>query len=151
MLDQLATRQPGDVTTFANIQGGPGNIVWHAYVGGVDAAAITPGSSNNDSWLERDVSVAVDGETTPGIVSSGTEDWYDSGWYYEGWKDFQTSVYSYVGTDKPSAQPHCVGQVTDLLGKWRGIPFNTGAVMKAETEPACVTGDRYSFAILYYQ
>lgn len=151
VFDQLATRQPGDVTTFANITGGPGSIVWHAYVAGVDAAAVTPGSGNNDSWLERNISVTIDGESSPSIVSTGTEDWFDSAWYYEGWKDFTTSVHSYVGTDKPTFQPHCVAQVTDLLSKWGGIPFTSSAVMKAETEPGCVTGDRYAHAVLFYQ
>ncbi len=130
VLDQLVTRQPGDVTTFATIAGGPGSIVYHAYVGGVDAAAITPGSSNNDSWMERNISIAVDGETTPGIQSTGTEDWFDSGWYYEGWRDFSTSVHSYVGT---------------------GVPFTSSAVMAAQTESACTTGDRFAYAVLYYQ
>lgn len=151
VLDQLVTRQPGDVTTLANINGGPGSIIYHAYVGGVDAAAITPGSPNNDSWMERNLSVAVDGEATPSIISSGTEDWFDSAWYYEGWRDYNTSVHSYVGTDKPSYQPHVVAQVTDLLSKWGGIPFTSGAVVRAETEGACVTGDRCAWAVLYYQ
>ncbi|MFD2422360.1 DUF2961 domain-containing protein [Amycolatopsis pigmentata] len=150
-MDQAQTRQPGDVTTFATITGGPGSIVYHAYVGGVDAAAITPDSGNGRSWMERNISIAVDGENTPGIVSTGTEDWFDSGWYFEGWKDYGTSVHSYVGTDQPPAQPDTVGMVTDLWSKWGGVPFRNSAVMQAQPEPACVTGDRFCYAVLYYQ
>jgi hypothetical protein len=151
VLDQLATRQPGDTTTFADIQGGPGSIVYHAYVGGIDAGAITASSSNNDSWMERNITITVDGEATPSIESTGTEDWFDSAWYYEGWKDYGTSVHSYVGTNKPDMQPHCVGQVTDLWSKWGGVPFTSSAVMKALPEPACISGDRCAWAVLYYQ
>lgn len=151
VMDQLATRQPGDVTTFADIAGGSGTVVHVSYVGGVDAATITPSSKNNDSWMERNISATVDGESTPSFVSSGTEDFFDSGWYFSGWKDYSTSRHSYVATDKPSFQPHCVGMATDLWSKFGGIPFNNHVVLRAETEPACVTGDRYAASILYYQ
>lgn len=153
VLDQLRTRQAGDVTTFATIQGGPGSIVYMAYVAGVDAAVVTPnpGYSGNDSWMERNITIAVDGETPASIQATGTEDWFDSAWYYEGWKDFNTSIHSYVGTDKPGFQPHCVGVVTDLWSKWGGVPFGSSALMQALTESACTTGDRYAYAVLYYQ
>lgn len=141
--DQAVTRAAGDVTTLANITGGPGWIVYHSQVGGVNAT--------DDTWMERNFSIAVDGETTPSIVATGTEDWYDSAWYFNGWKDFNTSIHSYVGTDKPTANPHVVGMVTDLWSKWGGVPFNSSAVMKAETESACTTGDTFCWCVLYYQ
>jgi hypothetical protein len=150
-MDQAQARQPGDVTTFATITGGPGSIVWHSYIGGVDAAAITPNSGNGRAWMERNVSIAVDGEASPSIVSTGTEDWFDSGWYFNDWRDYGTSVHSYVGTDRPQAQPNTVGMATDLWSKWGGVPFQNSAIMRAETEPACTTGDRYCYAVLYYQ
>ena len=151
--DQHVTRQPGDSTVLADIKGGPGWIVWHSQVGGVDASAITPNPSdgNNDSWMERNFSALVDGEATPSIVATGTEDWYDSAWYFEGWKDYGTSVHSYVGTDKPADHPHAVGMATDLWSKWGGIPFQQSALMKADTEAACTTGDRFCWCVLYYQ
>jgi len=151
VLDQLATRQPGDVVTAANIAGGSGTVVHLSYVGGVDAASITPGSSNNDSWMERNISATVDGEPSPTFVATGTEDFFDSGWYFNGWKDYATSRHSYVATDKPSYQPHCVGMATDLWSKFGGIPFAKSIVLRIETEAACTTGDRYAYAVLYYQ
>lgn len=151
--DQRVTRQPGDTTVLADIKGGPGWIVYHSQVGGVDAAQITPRPSdgNNDSWMERNFSIAVDGEQQPSIVATGTEDWYDSAWYFNQWKDYETSRHSYVGTDKPAEQPHAVGMVTDLWGKWGGVGFQQSALMKAETEPACTTGDRFCWCVLFYQ
>lgn len=62
-----------------------------------------------------------------------------------------TSVHSYVGTDKPAQQPHCVGMVTDLWSKWGGVPFQSSALMKAETENVVTTGDRFCYCLLYYQ
>jgi hypothetical protein len=141
--DQAVTRGAGDVTTLADIRGGAGWIVYHSQVGGINAA--------NDSWMERNISIQVDGETTPAIVSTGTEDWYDSAWYFNQWRDYPTSVHSFVGTDKPAQQPHTVGMATDLWSKWGGVPFQNSAVMRAQTEPACTTGDTVCWCVLYYQ
>lgn len=150
-LDQVLTRQAGDVTTLAAITNGPGWVVWHSMVGGIDAATISPGSANSDSWMERNIALYVDGETTPSIESSGTEDWFDSAWYFEGRKDSGLSVHSYIGTDKPTNQPHTVGMATDLWSKWGGVPFQSSCKVEVLTEPLCVTGDKVCWAILYYQ
>jgi hypothetical protein len=142
-VDQAVTRAAGDTTTLANISGGPGWIVYHSQVGGINA--------ENDSWMERNFSIQVDGEQTPAIVASGTEDWYDSAWYFNQWKDYNTSVHSYVGTDKPVEQPHAVGMATDLWSKWGGVPFQNSALMLALPEPACTSGDTLCWCVLYYQ
>lgn len=143
LIDQAVTRAAGDVTTLANISGGGGWIVYHSQVGGMGAS--------NDSWMERNFSIQVDGEPTAQIVATGSEDWYDSAWYFNQWADYNTSVHSYVGTDKPSAQPHAVGMATDLWSKWGGVPFQSSALMQAQTEPACTTGDTLCWCVLYYQ
>lgn len=150
--DQVVTRQPGDVITLASTSGGPGTVVYHSQVGGVDAKVITPSPSdgNSDSWMERNFAFYIDGETDPSIQATGTEDWYDSAWYFNGWKDYNTSFHSYVGTDKPSNQPNCVGMATDLWSKWGGVPFTKSMTMKALTEPVCTTGDRLCWCVLYY-
>lgn len=150
-VDRAVTRQPADVTTLADISGGPGWIVHFSQVGGIDAAAISPNSANLDSWMERNFSFTIDGESSPSIVTSGTEDTFDSAWYFNGWQDYNSSRHSYVGTDKPPRQPHAVGMSTDLWSKWGGVRFENSAVMRAETEPLCITGDRVCWAVLYYQ
>jgi hypothetical protein len=135
-------RTAGAVTTLANITSGPGWIVWHSQVGGVGAV--------NLSWLERNFSIKVDGEATPSLVATGTEDWFDSAWYFQGYQDFMSGLYSYVGTDADAAHNTIAGMATDLLGKWGGVPFTTSAIMTADAEPACNTGDRFCYVILYY-
>jgi hypothetical protein len=142
-LDQAVTRGAGDVTTLAEIGGGPGWVVYHSMVGGINA--------ENDSWLERNMAFYVDGEKNPSIESTGTEDWYDSAWYFNGWKDYGTSVHSYVGTDKPDGMPHAVGMATDLWSKWGGVPFANSVTVRALAEPACTTGDSLCWCVLYYQ
>jgi hypothetical protein len=86
-VDQRVTRTACSTTTLAQITGGTGSIVYHSYVGGVGAANLS--------------SITVDGEPTPQIVATGTEDWFDSGWYFHGRRDYNTSFHSYVGTNQP--------------------------------------------------
>ncbi len=143
-LDQRITRTASQTTTLASITGAPGWIVYHSQVCGVGAS--------NLSWMERNVQIAVDGETTPSIVSTGTEDWFDSAWYFNGWKDFDAGAHSYVGTDRPAApNQYVVGMATDFMSKWGGVRFTTSAIMTVLTEPACTTGDTLCWCILYYQ
>lgn len=141
--DQSVWRNANQYINLADIHGGPGSIVYHAYIGGVDAADLT--------WLERNFSLYIDGEQHPSIVASGTEDWFDSAWYFNGWKDYNTSFHSYIGTDQPHQAPNAAGMVTDLWSKWGGIPFSDSAAMYADMEPACKTGDRFCWCVLYYQ
>jgi hypothetical protein len=123
------------------ITGGPGSLLWHSYVAGIGATNLT--------WLERNFAITVDGESSPSIVSSGTEDWFDSAWYYNGWSDFSSGFYSYVGGDIRT--PNIVSQATDFLGKWGGIPFNSSVSMVLATEAVCTTGHSFGYTILYYQ
>jgi hypothetical protein len=141
--DQKVTRTASSTTTLAQITGGPGSIVYHSYVGGDGAT--------NLSWLERNFSITVDGEPTPQIVATGTEDWFDSGWYFNGRRDYNTSFHSYVGTNRPPGNVNVVGMATDLWSKWGGVPFTTSAVVRSLPEPACTTGDTLCWCILYYQ
>ena len=139
--DQKVTRAAGDVTTLASISGNPGSLVYHSMVAGDTATNLT--------WLERNISVNVDGSAA--IESSGTEDWYDSAWYFNGRADYKVSPHSFVGTDKPSNAPNVVGMATDLWSKLGGIPFTSSCVVQALTEAACTTGDRLAWCLLYYQ
>jgi Protein of unknown function (DUF2961) len=141
--DQKVTRTASSTTTLAQITGGPGSIVYHSYVGGVGAT--------NLSWLERNFSITVDGEPSPQIVATGTEDWFDSGWYFNGRRDYNTSFHSYVGTNRPASNVNVVGMATDLWSKWGGVPFTTSAVVRSLTEAGCTTGDTLCWCVLYYQ
>jgi hypothetical protein len=142
-VDQKVTRTASATTTLAQITGGPGSIVYHSYVGGVGAT--------NLSWLERNVSITVDGEPTAQIVATGTEDWFDSGWYFNGRRDYNTSFHSYVGTNQPAGNVNVVGMATDLWSKWGGVPFTASAVIQSLPEAGCTTGDTLCWCVLYYQ
>lgn len=145
-LPDAVTLTSAQTYTLANITGGPGAIIWHSYVGGWGA---TP---TNQSWMERNITVTVDGEGSPSMTASGTEDWFDGGWYYNDIADFMTSTYSYVGTNTPAApNAYACGMATDLLGKFGGIPFSSSCVIGLGTEAACTTGHPMAYSILYYQ
>lgn len=142
-LDQAITRTSVATNTLLSTSGGPGWILYHSYVGGVGAV--------NLSWMERNIQIAVDGEAQPQIVSTGTEDWFDSAWYYEGARDQALGFHSFIGTDQPaSPNQYVVAQATDLLSKWGGVPFDSSVIMSIQTEAACSTGDTFSYAVLYY-
>lgn len=143
MLDQKITRTSTGTNTLASITGGPGALVWFSYVAGVAAT--------NYSWLERNFSISVDGESSPSLVATGTEDWFDSGWYFYGWKDFESSAHSYVGANSGLGQTYVMGMATDYLSKWGGIPFTSSLTMSALTESLVTTGDQFAYSILYYQ
>jgi len=44
--------------------------------------SMQPERGSNISYLEGDERIFVDGESTPSIVGTGTEDYFSSGWYY---------------------------------------------------------------------
>lgn len=142
-VDQKVSRTASATTTLARITGGPGWIVYHSQVAGISASNLT--------WMERNFSVTIDEEPSPQIVSTGTEDWFDSAWYFNGKRDYNTSFHSYVGTDRPPNNVNTVGMATDLWSKWGGVSFTRSAVMLALPEPACTTGDTLCWCVLYYQ
>lgn len=137
------TLTQAQTSTRLSVASGPGNLVWHSTIGGYSTAT-------NLSWLERNVAISIDGEGSPSIVSTGFEDWFDGAWYYEGAKDFQVGPYSYVATNQPATWPNAVGQATDLLGKWGGIPWTSSISVLLQTEAACTTGHTFADSYLYY-
>lgn len=139
--DQRVLRAAGSDVELASFSGNPGSLVYVSLVGGVDATA--------DTWMERNFAVTVDGSTD--IESSGTEDFFDSAWYFNQRKNYRVSPHSFVGTDKPTPQPHCVGMATDLWTKLGGIPFTSSCVVETKTEAAVTTDDTASWCVLYYQ
>ncbi len=44
--------------------------------------SMQPVSGNHFGYLEGDERIFVDGEPSPGIIGTGTEDYFSSGWYY---------------------------------------------------------------------
>ena len=143
--DQKVTRAAGDVNTLMQITNpGPGSVVYTSYVGGVDT------TNSNLTWLERDFAFYIDGEITPSIRTTGTEDTFDSGWYFNGAANQTLGRHSFIGTCQPPVQPYCVAMATDWWGKWGGIPFNSTCTVRILTEAAVTTGDTFCGCTLYY-
>ena len=135
---------PSSTTTLAQIDRRPGNNCLPFLRRRSRGHATCPG------W-KRNFAITVDGESTPQIVATGTEDWFDSGWYFQGRRDYNTSFHSYVGTNQPAGNVNVVGMATDLWSKWGGVPFATSAVIRSLPEVGCTTGDTLCWCILYYQ
>jgi hypothetical protein len=122
---------------------GSGHLVWHSMAGMSLSAPAGP------SWLERNVEITIDGEGSPSLVSTGLEDWFDSGWYWGGRNNF--GWYSgMAGPVKASGAPYNASAGIDLLAKFGGIPFNTSLVMKLKTEGAVTAKHYMSWVVLYY-
>jgi hypothetical protein len=152
--DQVTTYSYANPVQLANITSGPGWVAWLSQVGGIN---VTNNSGTNYlSWMERNLCVQLDGETVQGasLVTTGTEDTFDSSWYFEGWRDFSAGPDSYVGTDQlgasGSANQYAVGMATDYIGKFGGIYFNSSCNMTFQPEPACQTSDQRVWSVLYY-
>lgn len=144
--DQRVTRAIGDENTLMRTtKSGPGSVVYTSYVGGMD----TTGA--NLSWLERDFAFYVDGETTPSIRTTGTEDTVDSAWYFTGAANQTLGRHSFLGALQPPAQPYCAAMATDWWSKWGGIPFRSTCELQVLTEDAVSTGDTFCACVLYYQ
>ena len=143
--DQKVTRAAGDVNTLMQITNpGPGSVVYTSYVGGVDT------TNSNLTWLERDFAFYIDGEPTPSIRTTGTEDTFDSGWYFNGAANQTLGRHSFIGTCQPPVQPYCAAMATDWWGKWGGIPFSSTCTVQILTEAAVTTGDTFCGCTLYY-
>ena len=97
------------------------------------------------SFLEGDEQGIVDGETTPSIAGTGTEDYFSSGWY------FDTGVYSapYHGV---TIRDQAKGRICAY--RWHiedPIPFNKSLTFALEHGPVNDVDADYSSVAFYYQ
>ncbi|MEH1163821.1 DUF2961 domain-containing protein [Micromonospora sp. CPCC 205539] len=110
---------------------------------------ITGGNTRN--YLEGDERVHVDGSPTPQLYGTGTEDFYESGWY------FNRGEYSGVFTGNPAHQFRSGGCVDECDAAYRlmigdAVPYATGLRFGIEHGPANDMPAEYaSTAFLYTQ
>jgi hypothetical protein len=111
----FTTTQERDL--FITPTGSEGNLV---YFGMIEKGAGT--GTPKTSFLERDIVGYVDGESTPSINNSGTEDFNFSSFYYQDLRKFYTTttVLSYF---KDSADVQEVNTGVDLLAVNGGYHF----------------------------
>lgn len=131
-----ATVTDGDTYDFLDLASGAGVVVWHSLVG--DGAS-------NQTYLEGNVGVYVDGEVSPSILSSGTEDWFLSGWYYyDTIESHPWMLCGHIGSQSSA-------QGLDLLELMGGIRYTDGITITWDLSEAAVTTNvDISYLVLYY-
>jgi len=130
---------PGGSYEFLNVSGKAGWLVWHSMV-------IYPVSA---SWnpLEADIEVYVDGESSPSIKSTGTEDWFLSSWYFIYGQTTDTP-HAFLAGVNPTLGIVSAG--IDLLSAFGGIRFDSGLQLKWDYSEPTVAAD-ISYIVLYYE
>lgn len=123
---------------FLNTSGAPGTIVFHSI--GIDGAA-------TNGYLESDMAVYVDGEGAPSIASTGTEDWFQSAWYY-GDRARSTPIANTSFIDLTST--HKSMQAVDLLELMGGIHFTDSVIFQVDLSETDTDFD-LSYLVLYYE
>jgi hypothetical protein len=102
----------------------------------------------NDSWMERSHYIFVDGESTASYQSTGTEDFFQSAWYFENRENYSTP-WSMLTTGNNSDLTFNAG--LDLLELTGGVLFGSQLQIVAETKYTCAsTSVKTSFVALYY-
>jgi len=110
---------------------------------------VVDASDAGGSFIENDVEVYVDNESSPSIKSTGLEDWFLSGW---GWIAADQSHYSsptqYVAVKKGDPD-HLLGAAVDLAEAYNGIAFNNKLDLKIDVTdwPA---NFEMGYAVIYY-
>lgn len=102
-------------------------------------------SATGPSWLERDTSIFVDGETAASIRTTGMEDTFLGAFYYQGRQRISSPWYT-VGVNRNGA----CSQAIDWR-KFGGIRFRNGAKVVLDTEGVCRDAHEMSYAFLYYE
>lgn len=128
--------------TLANIpEGNPGVIVGHS---------MATGGATNYSYLERPLSLYIDGEPTPSIKSSGTEDWFSgSDYYFTGQTPY--SSHGAMGFGVTSDFAYGSTALVDFLALNGGYAFESSAKLKWEHHPAATSNSTYGSALFYYR
>ena len=116
---------------------GTGWVVWHSML--MDGA-------DNDSYLESDLHVFVDGEAEPSINATGTEDWFLSGWYFHG-QVFSSPVMFCSLRDETEYRTLAA---LDLLAVFGGLRFLSSVEIVWKYDEAWTTCDM-GYVILWYE
>lgn len=140
-----STVNAGSDATLATIpSGNPGVIVGHS---------MAIGNANDYSYLERYMAVYIDGEGSPSIESSGTEDWFTGSDYFNsGQHPF--SHYGAMGFGvqyESNTYPCPTSALVDLLALNGGYPFTSSAIVKWLNHAAVSANCNYGSCLFYYR
>jgi len=132
--------EPGKDWVFLEANEGPGKFV------GVTHTMNMP---RDRGYLEGDERVYVDGETTASIHGTGTEDFYEGGWY------FNKETFNLPTNGYPAHEVDEFGTVGDATGCYRlmigdQVPFNKSIIFSIEHGPANDWQAWYSSTAYWY-
>jgi hypothetical protein len=107
-------------------------------------------SGNRRDYLEGDERVYVDGAASPAVHGTGTEDFYESGWYF---RDGTTYAMPLAGNpayelDGDGCQYDCTGAYRQLIGD--AVPFGSSLRYGIEHGPADNEPADYSSTAYWY-
>jgi hypothetical protein len=123
---------------FLNLaSGNAGVIVWHS---------LTCAVATSNLFMESDVNIKVDGEASPSISATGTEDWFLSGNYYIG--GAANTPYAYCSLIDTTN--HRMNAGIDLLEYIGGIRYSDGVVMNWDCTEMTGTSVTIAYLVLYY-
>ncbi|WP_019853154.1 glycoside hydrolase family 172 protein [Actinopolyspora mortivallis] len=152
--------QPGSDWTFLDVEGsGTFHGVTHTMRGrippGTRARAERPRSlpsprANQRNYLEGDERFHVDGSATPSWHGTGTEDFYESGWYFRGGTTFTMPL-----AGSPAYERSGDGCRYDCTGAYRlllpdAVPFREHLLAGIEHGPANNEPGVYSSTAYWY-
>jgi predicted nuclease with RNAse H fold len=100
------------------------------------------------TYLERNVTIAVDGEGTPAMQVSGTEEFFGGGGYFQSSPGYSVPWAMVTAANNAAAT---VDQGLDLLTYCGGVPFSTRFIWALGTEAAVQAAHQMSYQALYYK
>lgn len=106
--------------------------------------------ANERLYLEGDERFYTDGTSSPGWYGTGTEDFYEGGWYFRDGTTFSMPL-----SGNPSHQNHADGCQYDCTGAFRlmapdAVPFSDGLVAGIQHGPANDVPAYYSSTAYWY-
>ncbi|MGH7487132.1 MAG: DUF2961 domain-containing protein, partial [bacterium] len=105
------------------------------------------GVATSNLFMESDVDVYIDGEGTASIQTTGTEDWFMSGFYFTAGAG--SVPWFFVSLIDTTA--HDMNAAVDLLSLFGGIHYSDGIVINWDCTEMTDTTAKISYVVLYYE
>jgi hypothetical protein len=126
--------------TLSNAAGG-----WLVWFGLVEAEL----SAANNTYLERTFAAYIDGEGSPSILTSGTEDFFlGSNYYGAGSRNYFSTPWTMITNITDTTANVCHG--IDLLAYCGGYKFSSSLKLDLQTDVDTTNSHKMSYVGLYY-
>ncbi|GEM_PF-5912195 len=137
-LNRDLVRKNQSTYRMLDVSGSSGWLIW---------TSSCVNAKSNDSFMESDFELYVDGETEPSIKTSGWEDWYRSGYYY--YRSTYDTPYMMCNARNSNANYTSVG--LDLMELHGGLRFNSSLSTGLDLSDELNTDFELSWVQLYYE